>query len=105
MLLGATLVAIGILAGAVADKIRRLRTDGPRRERGQRDRSERRPARSAEPGQMTATGRHVAATIAAAGFPKRRAQAAVEECPDVERDTVERWTRAALQRCMTGGTR
>jgi hypothetical protein len=118
VLLGAALVAIGILAAALADRIRglhvtreRFRAAGPpptsmdvidpvlvaipKSERA-------RAPRSQSKAQQT-TADDVVAALVAAGYKKQVAAQAVCACTAAERATIEDWTRSAL-RCARGAT-
>jgi|HubBroStandDraft_6_1064221.scaffolds.fasta_scaffold1213418_1 hypothetical protein len=127
VLVGAFLVAIGILAAALADRIRGLRVSSRAAEAPQ----SRRPAaepRSAEPlrvvtpadlvqeapanakragkpeSQDRDKGRAdaVISALVGAGYKKPIATEAVWSCGRAERETVEGWTTAALRRCARG---
>lgn len=98
MLFGAALVALGVLAGATADRIRGLRAQ--RRIEASVPRERRRtpeaiPATSAQ----TAMAREVALALATMGFTKAVAMEAVAACKSCETSTHESWLRAALKRC------
>jgi hypothetical protein len=118
VMLGAALVTIGVLAAALADRIRGLRI---RRERATAParaaieviepelvptpppKSEReRAPRTGSKTQQTAAD-DVIAALAAAGHKKQVATEAVWGCSAAERATIEDWTRAALRRCARGG--
>lgn len=130
MLLGAALVAIGVLAAAAADRIRGLRIsrEPAPRERSTRSQSpatqqERQPTQQARqaipvvelprapkqpktpPGPKVETegGDDVIAALMATGFKKPVATEATWACSAAERATVESWTAAALRRCARGG--
>jgi RuvA, C-terminal domain len=112
MLFGAALVAIGVLAAALADRIRGLRAAR------QADRAPR-SARSApapievveaelvpEPARGSGIrdmAKDVVAALVASGYKKPIATAAVDACTSAERATIEQWTRAALRRAARGG--
>jgi hypothetical protein len=102
MLLGATLVVIGILTAALADRIRGLRVS---REIAPR-------ARSAVIPMTRVTTAHaeikppadgpednVIAVLVTAGYQRQIAVEATLACSGVERASIEGWTRAALRRC------
>lgn len=93
MLIGAGLVAFGVIAGAVADRIRGVRT--------MRVPAPRKP--SIAQGPMTSAQTDMAAkvvvTLVTAGYDKRTAAEAVAACASSECSTIESWTRAALKRC------
>lgn len=133
ILLGAVLVAIGVIAAAVApalaDRIRHGRTphETATRERAPREKSPhavrtaipvvepadllRAPAPKApraprsEPKVVASTdgGDDVIAALVAAGYKKPIATEATWACSSAERATVESWTAAALRRCARGG--
>jgi len=131
MLLGAALVAIGVLAAALADRVRGLRVS---REAAPRERASRatiaQPQRSAIPvveaeellrsvpvavtkpraprtePKVPASiegGDDVIAALVASGYKKPVATEATWACTSAERATVEGWTTAALRRCARGG--
>ena len=133
MLLGAALVAIGVLAAAAADRIRGLRIS---REPAPRERPSRAPsvpahstqqARQAipivelppaaqpkvprsepkvsrsEPKAPSDGSDDVIAALVAAGFKKPIAAEAAWACSAAERATIESWTASALRRCARGG--
>ncbi len=111
ILLGASLVSIGVLASALADRIR-----GIRLVRERRDHSDRTPAREAKPERgiphraatdaprVTSAGdrlrNDVALALTTAGYAKADALDAVDACAGSERATLESWTRAAFRRCL-----
>jgi Holliday junction resolvasome RuvABC DNA-binding subunit len=124
MLFGAALVAIGVLAAALADRIRGIRAS---RETAPRERASRAPsvpAQSArqvipvvelprapmpkqpkarpEPKADTEGGDDVIAALVAAGFKKPVATEATWACSASERATIESWTASALRRCARG---
>lgn len=128
MLLGAALVAVGVLAAALADRIRGLRVsrDAAPRERASRAPST--PAHSARtaipviesaelpptppkqpklprtaPKDASADGDDVIAALIASGYKKPIATEATWACSAAERATVEGWTASALRRCARGG--
>ena len=115
VLLGAALVAIGVLAAALADRVRGIRLAGSRTA-GPRDRhpaaaeSLREPAEAAQ-AQRPAVRRasrsesgaqseanDVIAALVATGYKRPIATEAVWGCGAGERETIEGWTRAALTR-------
>lgn len=131
MLLGAAFVAIGVLAAALADRIRGLRIS---RDAAPRDRGDRAPSVPAQPARAAipvvdhaelhrATppkqprppraepkvvassegGDDVISALVAAGFKKPVATEATWACTAAERATVEIWTATALRRCARGG--
>lgn len=127
MLLGALLLAGGVLVSSLADRIRDLRAT--RREGHQATRPSRRAAGPAAP-KMASTdpldtifvpdADPVAATrrkpapadtgmavdvvnaLVAAGYNKRAAASAVQACGAAERGSLADWTRAALRRSHEG---
>jgi hypothetical protein len=130
MLLGAALVAIGVLAAALADRIRGLRISRERAATAPREQTPRvgsvAPARAtieiieAEPVSAAKSGRApaprveskaepkaqamtVVDALVAAGYKRSFAIQAVQGCGVTERATIEDWTRAALRRCARGG--
>jgi hypothetical protein len=118
VLVGALLVAIGILAAALADRIRGLRVSPRAAEAPQRRAAEplrvvttaelvqEAPAaakRSGRPDPRAAQGADdVISALVAAGYKKVVATEAVWSCGRGERETVEGWTTAALRRCARG---
>jgi hypothetical protein len=128
MLLGAALVAVGVLAAALAERLRGLRGT---REVAPRERPSRAPAahsartaipvvetaelfraptppkpqRRVEPKpQPSADGADdVIAALVASGYKKPIATEATWACSIAERATVEGWTASALRRCARGG--
>jgi hypothetical protein len=127
MLLGAALVAVGVLASALADRIRGLRSareTSPQRERPSRATSApartaipvvelpqstpvvppAKPQRRVEPKPQSSTdgADDVIAALVASGYKKPIATEATWACDAAERATVERWTAAALRRCARG---
>jgi len=124
MLLGAALVAGGVLASALADRVRGLRVS---RDAAPRDRASRaqaapspvisvveaaeapvKPARvRAEPKSAAPKGgdggEDVIAALVAAGYKKPIATEATWACGAGERASIEGWTAAALRRCARGG--
>jgi len=131
MLLGAALVAVGVLSAALADRIRGLRGS---REVAPRERASRAPAppathssrtvipvvesaelfrtptppakpqRRVEPKpQSNVDGADdVIAALVASGYKKPIATEATWACSPAERATVEGWTASALRRCARG---
>lgn len=129
MLLGAALVAVGVLASALADRIRGLR--GSRETSSPRERTSRaapapqpsravisvveaaeplratppaKPQRRVEPKpQPSADGSDdVITALVTAGYKKPIATEATWACTAAERATVEGWTAAAFRRCARG---
>ena len=133
MLFGAALVAIGVLAAALADRIRGVRISRDASESAPRERASRAAsvpaARSvipvvehaellrstpapAKPSRAPRTesksagpegGEDVIAALVEAGYKKTIATDAAWACSAGERATVEIWTAAALRRCARGG--
>jgi hypothetical protein len=129
MLFGAALVAIGVLASALADRIRghmasRHSRDVAPRERAVRastpppmprvpvfeaplaspaktPRVPRVEPKAAPKGQDG--GDDVIAALVGAGYKKPVASEAVWACGPAERASIELWTAAALRRCARGG--
>lgn len=126
-LLGAALVAIGVLAAALADRIRGLRVS--RRDAEPRERAARAPSvpvhatraaipvvdaelvqavspkpRTPRPEPKVAEGGDdVIAALVAAGYKRGIATEAAWACSAAERATVEGWVASALRRCARGG--
>jgi hypothetical protein len=115
MLLGAALVAIGVLAAALADRVRGLRIS--------REPSQRPAPRKATPAPIDLTpievvepepyrtpaervlmSKDVIAALVAAGYKRSAAATAVDACTSAERATIEDWTRAALRRVGGGAS-
>jgi hypothetical protein len=117
MLFGAALVAGGVLASALADRIRNLRVmreAAPRQSRAPsapitieepaelpRPKLPRTP--QPKPSLATEGGEDVIAALIASGFKKPIATEAAWACTAPERATVETWTMHALRRCARGG--
>lgn len=99
MLVGAGLVVLGVLTGALADRIR-----GIKAQRGAKFWNEpgmpRKPQRDTAPGNPTeiALSRDVTAALVQAGYSKREAVEAVGNVPSSACSTLESWTRAALKK-------
>lgn len=122
ILFGAALVAIGVLASALADRIRGLRIarESARERTGRHqsappaipvvDPSELLRAapgpkpRAARPETKDASnvGEDVITALVAAGYKKAIATEAAWACNLTERSTIESWTAAALRRCGRG---
>lgn len=116
MLFGAALVAIGVLAAALADRIRCLKiargipaipvvesaellrttTVAPAKPT-RAVRPESKPSPAAEGGEDVITA------LIAAGYKKPIATEATWACTAAERATIESWTACALRRCARGG--
>jgi len=124
MLLGAALVALGVLAAALADRIRGIRAReiaAPRRASVQATsrviepaevlveapaitRRQARGSKTQDAAQrLDGMAGDVVAALVAAGYRKSVAAEAVEGCGATERATIEGWTTAALRRCTKGG--
>lgn len=102
MLFGAALVVVGVLAAALADRLRGDRVSRrvliPSERAGRpRDPYCQRGARDDANGSA-----EVIAALTAAGYKKSIAAEAALACGVEERLTVENWTRAALRRCANG---
>lgn len=115
MLLGAALVAIGVLATALADRLRGIERTSPRkRPRASRRKQEIQVVEAAEllhpptkrerapRSQPQTSGEEVITALVAAGYKKHVASEATWACSPAERQTVEAWTAAALRRCVRG---
>lgn len=120
MLFGAALVAIGVLATALADRIRGLRVSRDRAVPAPRTAHSRAPievieaeveptspraaskpkAPNAEP-QAQAMADDVITALVATGYKRPIAARATWSCSASDRATIESWTRAAL-RCAKG---
>jgi hypothetical protein len=127
MLLGAALVAVGVLVAALADRIRATRAA---REQVPRERAPRvqqspaaipvvepaelprtppvppaKPQRRVEPKpQLNTDGADdVIAALVASGYKKPIATEATWACSVAERATIEGWTASALRRCARRG--
>lgn len=126
MLLGAALVAVGVLSGALADRIRGARDAKPRAERPSRApaipvvgpaellrpapaappvpaKAPRAPRAESKLAAATEVADDVIAALTAAGYKKPVAAEATWACTAAERATVETWTASALRRCVRGG--
>jgi len=122
MLFGAALVALGVLAAALADRIRGLRIsrEAASRERTSRTHSapavipvvELHPPAATKPRQprepkaaptSTDGADDVIAALIGAGYKKPIATEATWACSAADRATVEGWTASALRRCARGG--
>jgi len=130
MLLGAAFVVIGVLAAALADRIRGLRVARPQ-DRATRSEpiaapeiSHARGSRGKAPEDRIAIpiisqgatiisqgpttdrektmGTDVVAALVGAGYKKYVAHSAAWSCDAIERASVEAWTRAALRRASQG---
>lgn len=119
MLLGAALVAIGILATALADRIRGASREIAPRKQVNRPASipviepadllramgapAAKPRAPRESKPQADGADDVIAALVAAGYKKALATEAAWACSSAERATVENWTRHALRRCVKGG--
>lgn len=125
MLFGAALVAIGVLASALADRLRGLKIsrEAQVRERAPRAQSviavveavelprstpittapKRAPRPETKLAAATEGGEDVIAALVAAGYKKPLASEATWACGATERVTIEAWTASALRRCARGG--
>ena len=133
MLLGAALVALGVIAAALADRIRGLRISRDARDTIPRERVSRAPSVPAQPARAAFPviehaellrgtpkqprgaraepkvaasaegGDDVIAALVASGYKKSIATEAAWACSAGERATVEGWTASALRRCARGG--
>jgi hypothetical protein len=104
VLLGAALVLIGVLAAAVADRIRGVRVAGVRASRaGSASASAVVRPSSTRRTDVDARADDVVRALITAGYDKRVAAAATADCTPEQRATLEVWTRAALRRCAQEG--
>jgi hypothetical protein len=115
ILLGAALVAVGVLVAALAERIRGARAAREVPLRASRVQApattraavipvvEPAPARAQKPSAPAGGGEDVIAALVAAGYKKPTATEAAWACGDAERETIEGWTAAALRRCVRGG--
>lgn len=102
ILLGAALVWLGVIAGALADRIRSIsrKTSTERAERTPRSRATA-PARGVPvTSAHESMARDVTAALVTAGYDKAIAASAVAACAGSETATIEGWTRAALRRAL-----
>ncbi len=106
ILIGAALVWLGVLAGAVGDRIRYGKGRGHSlarsRSAGTANASEAPAATGSLPHTEAtkAMARDVVAALTTAGYTKQAANEAVWSCPASSRATLESWVRAALGRAM-----
>ena len=103
LLLGAALVVIGVVAAALADRIRGVRST---RESGPRAAATGSKAFASRDTSISANDvvrQEVIGALVTAGFPKRAAAAATAGCTPEQRTTPEAWTRAALTALRAGG--
>jgi hypothetical protein len=127
MLFGAALVAIGVLAAALADRIRGIRAQRDRTAtatvpRNLAPRGARQPIEVIEPEPVPTPAKperargarvvppverlaadDVIAALVGAGYKKPIATEATWGCSAIERVTIEAWTRAALRAAAKGG--
>lgn len=110
-LLGGALVILGVLASAVADRVRGIRVNSkhptsavavePMRARPRPDPEVIRQARRAF--ESTLPGEHdVVAALVASGYKRAVAAEAARGCDAADRSTIESWTAAALRRAGKG---
>lgn len=91
MALGALLVVIGVLSGALADRIRGAKI-------------ERRASRSRSPTDTWTTEAHermrkdVIAALVKSGYPRSQSMDATNACQGAEQSTLDAWLRAALKK-------
>jgi hypothetical protein len=110
ILLGAGLVAIGVLVAALADRVRGLQnTRGRATAARDRDELSRTTTPLATPpvGVPTTTAhdamKHdVVSALVGAGYSKRIATDAAGACAPNQCSTIESWTRGALRHCARG---
>ena len=99
VLLGAALVAIGVLAAAIADRIRGLHRTRERVSRHLAGSSSKpRAPRCDTTTTADDASDAVIGALITAGYPKRVAVAATAGCAPDQRATIESWTRGALRR-------
>jgi Holliday junction resolvasome RuvABC DNA-binding subunit len=103
MILGALLVVVGVLASAVADRIRGLRVEKRTESRASATLVPRKQPRSEqsevpEPrGERRLLGDQVVEALVTAGWKKPVAREATWQVALAERASLEAWTRAALK--------
>lgn len=126
MLFGAALVALGVIAAALADRIRGLRIAREAANREPRERAGRAPSVAAQPARVTfpvesaeplrapapkqprarnepkvtastEVSEDVIAALVAAGYRRATATQAVAACSHSDQSSLENWTRAALR--------
>lgn len=103
ILFGALLVSVGVLASALADRIRGIRLV---RERAPREpKVEVAKLKGATPARFMTTAtdalrRDVVLALTTMGYGKIEASEAVDACAGSECGTIESWTRAALKRAF-----
>jgi Holliday junction resolvasome RuvABC DNA-binding subunit len=108
MLLGAALVTIGVLASALADRIRQLRLtrhDDTHAPVHAPVRAATRAPRAKQNDDVLAPGADdVVAALVATGYRKAQTMQAVAACAPREQATPESWTAAALRHCAGGAS-
>ena len=99
MLVGAALVLFGVLGGALADRIRGLRTRSPRAGKGATARATTPvdPVLVGWPDHQQRMANDVIGVLVTSGFSRAQANEAAQACPPTTRSTIESWTRAALK--------
>jgi RuvA, C-terminal domain len=98
LLIGASLVMLGVLTSAVADRVRAIKA--PARDRRTADRDHAVASRTNAP-RTIADARlrtDVISALTTCGYARTEALEAIDECSGSERATIESWTRAALRR-------
>lgn len=104
LLLGGALVAIGVVAAALADRIRGVRSTRESVPRAAATtRSKPLATRNTSIAANDTTQEDVIGALVSAGYPKRVAAAATAGCTPQQRSTPEVWTRAALAALRAGG--
>lgn len=104
MLLGAALLAIGVLASALADRIRQVRSSvSPKEGLTRREPRAKVAPVPAAPDSEEADSGEVVAALVAAGYKRATASRAASACTAREQSTPESWVAAALRRCAQGG--
>lgn len=97
--LGGALVMVGVVAAAIAERIRGVR---PTRDSAPRGVATTIPKAVATRDTSIASDdaqQEVIGALVSAGYPKRVATAAASRCTPEQRTTTETWMRAALRRC------
>jgi hypothetical protein len=107
LLVGAFCVALGVVCGAIGDRVRYGRATRTTTRTARLAETTPRPTRQPSPllERMTAESglaSDVTEALVTAGYPKAAAAAAVAACAGSERSTLEAWTRAALRRAGKG---
>lgn len=104
LLLGGALVVVGVVAAALADRIRGVRSTRESLPRAAATtRSKPLTPRHTSIAVNNAAQEDVIGALVTAGFPKRAAAAATARCAPEQRTTPEAWTRAALTALRPGG--